>query len=322
LRRVDKILVGIDKAMLGLEIAPWFNPIASKSDGFNIRTLDVFDDEVLMARALEDPNIAESSYSKLETVDYVGSATEIATLVPAEQHGTFDYIISSHNFEHLPNPIKFLQGCESLLKESGLVNMAVPDGRLCFDYFRPHTVTADWLDAFLADRKAPTPRQVFAQNVDRAVDLRSMPDDLRTVSGTTKQTFIGVDTDVSDLWATWQAGQNSDEYVDCHCTVMTPASLRLLIEDCVAIGLFNFRVLGIEEGPSLEFFVRLQKVTSADARTAEDYINLRAKMMHQIWDEHAIRTNSEAAKRRGWDGTILGAVKIWNRNRLAKRRNR
>ncbi|OIQ69749.1 ubiquinone biosynthesis O-methyltransferase [mine drainage metagenome] len=113
-----------------------------------MRILDVFDRETLQKRGAADMQQNWRDMSLLDEVDYVGSATEVASLVPTELHGTFDYIVSSHNFEHLPNPIKFLQGCASLLKPGGLITMAVPDHRACFDYFRPHTVIGDWLEAY------------------------------------------------------------------------------------------------------------------------------------------------------------------------------
>ena len=119
--RNEQILRGLNKSMRGLEIAPYFSPLAPKRDGYNCTTLDVFDREELVRRAAADPNIPEEGLGRIEPVDFVGSATEIADLVPSPEHGAFDYIVSSHNFEHLPNPIRFLQGCERLLKPSGIL---------------------------------------------------------------------------------------------------------------------------------------------------------------------------------------------------------
>ena len=73
-------------------------------------------------------------------------------------------MISSHNFEHSPNPIRFLQGCGKVLKPGGVLSMALPDKRACFDYFRPHTTLGQWLEAFFAERERPTPAQVFDQD--------------------------------------------------------------------------------------------------------------------------------------------------------------
>ena len=144
--RVEQLLSGIDKQQLGLEIAPFFAPLVPKRDGYNVKTLDVRSVEFLREQMRNDPTFENPDDYVLEDIDYIGSATEVAALIPVAAHGTFDYVISSHNFEHLPNPLKFLAGCEQILKPGGVLVMAVPDARGCFDLFRPHTVLAHWLD--------------------------------------------------------------------------------------------------------------------------------------------------------------------------------
>lgn len=59
----------------------------------------------------------------------------------------FDWIVSSHNFEHLPDPIRFLRDCEGLLKPGSFVGMIIPDKRQCFGRFRPTTNIADLVRA-------------------------------------------------------------------------------------------------------------------------------------------------------------------------------
>lgn len=320
MNRTNKILKGIDKSMLGMEVAPWFKPLASKAEGYNIRTLDVFDEVALAERARVDPSISEKMYDRLEVVDYVGSATEVASLVPKDQHGQFDYVISSHNFEHLPNPIKFLQGCEALLKEGGVISMAMPDCRFCFDFFRPHTVTAEWLEAFLEDRQKPTARQVFMLHADMAGHVKATPEKPVAISSMTEHASIKAVGDLTARWQQWQDNLESAEYVDSHCTVMTPTSLNLLIEDCRALGFFNFDIEDVTEGHGVEFFIRLRKTTSRPAISELDHRARRTELMHQIWADHALRLDEGARNRMGRDGTLVGAIKAWNRNRLARRR--
>jgi 2-polyprenyl-3-methyl-5-hydroxy-6-metoxy-1,4-benzoquinol methylase len=102
--------------------------------------MDVFDTETLRARAAADPNIV-SDIAAIEEVDLVGSATELEQVVSQRcPLSSFDYVVSSHNFEHLPNLIRFLQACARVLKPGGMVCMAIPDHRTCFDFFRPPTM--------------------------------------------------------------------------------------------------------------------------------------------------------------------------------------
>ena len=286
--RIDKLLAGIDKAQMGLEIAPWFAPVVAKKDGYNTRILDVFDRAVLLERAIADPAIPVASHALLEEVDFVGSATEITDLVPPELHGRFDYLVSSHNFEHLPNPIKFLQGCERILKPGGLVTMAVPDGRACFDYFRPHTVIGDWLEAYREDRSRPTPRQIF----DHHATMSALQTARAPVTAWGPKKLPGtvlVTGDLREGYATWQAGQADSAYVDSHCTVMTPASLELLLTECRHLGLLTLEIESISATSGCEFFVRLRNGGRALApATTEELNRVRSGMMQRIWNERAL----------------------------------
>ncbi len=104
--RLSQILEGITRDQRLLEIAPYHSPLVAKRDGYNVHTLDVFSREQLESNLAKDPNLDPTS--QLEDVDYVGSATEIASLVPEKMRGAYEAVLSSHNFEHLANPIKFL----------------------------------------------------------------------------------------------------------------------------------------------------------------------------------------------------------------------
>ncbi len=112
--RRDAITKYITKDMRGLEVGPWFAPLAAKKGGYNCLSVDVFDADALRERARNDSNISDEVLSNIEEVDLLGTSTEIASLIEARgEIGTYDYIISSHNFEHLPNPIKVSPGLQS-----------------------------------------------------------------------------------------------------------------------------------------------------------------------------------------------------------------
>jgi SAM-dependent methyltransferase len=146
--RREQILKHVDKDKKGLEIGPWFAPLAPKREGYNCLSLDVFDAQTLREKAEQDLNIPKSSIPLIEEVDILGTATDLEDAIAARDAvGTFDYIISSHNFEHLPNPIKFLRGCEKALKPGAYLSMAVPDKRACFDYFRPISTLGALIEA-------------------------------------------------------------------------------------------------------------------------------------------------------------------------------
>ncbi len=164
MERLLELRKHITKEQRGIEVAPYHNPIAPRRLGFGSVVIDVFDTDDLRRRAEADQNIPRDHLPFIETVDIVGSATELANLVEARfGNERFDYIVSSHNIEHLPNPIRFLQACEKVLRPGGVLTMAIPDRRYCFDFYRPVTELSEWLDAFHENRTQPTLAQVFSR---------------------------------------------------------------------------------------------------------------------------------------------------------------
>ena len=69
---------GIEKSYKGVEVAPWFSPIAPKRQGYNCLVLDVFDTPTLVAKANAEPSIPDESVPDIESVDFVGNAIDIA----------------------------------------------------------------------------------------------------------------------------------------------------------------------------------------------------------------------------------------------------
>lgn len=286
--RKATILKGIDRKMSGIEVAPWGAPMAPKRDGFNVKILDVFDKETLLKRARADANIPPDQYETIEEVDFVGGATEIAEIVPSELHGTFDYVICSHVLEHMPNPIKFLQGCQAVLKPGGLVSMAVPDARACFDYFRPHTALGEWLESHFEKRPRPACRQVFDLHAYSAAarigDQNAIAFDLGH-----GQEEIVVTGDLEASYREWLAEIGGPgKYNDTHCTVVTPASLELLITECCYLGLFSMSIENISATNVYEFYVRLRNAPASDERLSKENINAtRAELLRRMWGERA-----------------------------------
>jgi SAM-dependent methyltransferase len=134
--RLSQLLAHVDATKTGIEVAPYFNPAVPKATYPKVLTLDVFDTATLKERAAEDPQIYSEKIALIEDVDLVGDASSIGALVSAKGlAGKIGYIVSSHNFEHLPNPIRFLRGCSEVLEPGGVLSMAVPDARACFDIF-------------------------------------------------------------------------------------------------------------------------------------------------------------------------------------------
>jgi SAM-dependent methyltransferase len=287
--RRDRLTRLISREQAGIEIGPYFNPAAPKRLGYNCLVLDVFDASALRERATADSNIPKDSIGNIEEVDLVGPATSIMTLV-AEKHklGTFDYIVSSHNFEHLPNPVQFLQDCEQVLRPGGVISMAIPDRRTCFDFFRPHSILSELLDAYFRCRDRPTPAQLFAQS---SLHCRYTRGDQQLVGCSLQDdpaNFTPLET-LAEAFAAWkQFEEQPDElYRDTHCWAFTPGSFELLLNDLRFLGLTQLEIVEVTETIGHEFFVTILKPVSHDSEAVSKgpFYERRRELLHRINDE-------------------------------------
>jgi SAM-dependent methyltransferase len=272
LDRHSVLLEGITKEMLGIEIGPWHNPLVPKRDGYNSLSLDVFDGDELRSRARSDGHIPNELIEKIEDVDLVGTVSDLDALAEkAGIVGKVDYIISSHNFEHTPDPIRFLQACSRILKPAGILSIAVPDKRRCFDFFRPHSTVGDFLDAYYHKRQGPSPGQIFDHfSLISVAELNGEEriawtapidrDRVRTQEPLPHSAFSILN----------EHGEvNGGAYVDAHCWAFTPASLKFAMSEIARLGLLKMRVDDVQ-GPNLhEIYVRLRNVPPEHERSDE-----------------------------------------------------
>jgi hypothetical protein len=291
LDRFQEITKHITKDKIGIEVGPWSNPIVPKRDGYNSLVLDCFDAQTLREKAKADPYIPDEKIPNIEDVDLIGSSTEIADL--AEKKGILgkiDYITSSHNFEHQPNPIRFLQGCEKVLRPGGVLSMAIPDRRTSFDYFRPHTTLAAWLEAYFAGRERPIFTQIFEQNCSHCHDSltgKDLTDFFHLSYDPARITPPRTLQHAFDWWKAYLANPDKT-YRDTHCSVFTPASFELLISDSVFLGLTQLQLIEISETNYNEFYVHLQRpATDAIPGTsnADSFYEKRKSLLHRVNSE-------------------------------------
>lgn len=285
--RRDEILRYIGKEQLGIEIGPFCWPLTPKREGYRCLVMDVFDTDTTKAIAADNATITPEDRANIEDVDLLGSSTQIDEIVEREGRlGEFDYIVSSHNFEHLPNPIRFLQGCGRVLKPDGIISMAIPDRRACYDYFRPVTRLADWLDAWLTDRHRPT----FAQSFDDRW-VRASYDHHGVPYGSF---FQGADPKLVSAALTFEKDfglwrdrlrDGDTDYHDAHCSVFTPASLELLLRDSAWLGLIPFEVVDIYHSPGVDIFVHLRRLRNAEDARPADYASIRERLLHRVLEE-------------------------------------
>ena len=287
--RRQEILKFVRKGARGIEVAPWHNPIVPPDTGYEVVVLDVFDRTVLIERAEADPAIGKALATNISEVDLVGSACEVAELARARfgDEAQFDFVVSSHNFEHLPDPVRFLRGCEALLAPGGVVAMAVPDKRACFDFFRPHSSSGEILQAFHERRERPTFAQTFNQDANTA-RLRVGDTLVGAFSLDNDQADIVLEGDAVRAYSTWldRIEIGDTNYYDTHCWTFTPASMELILLELILFGLIDLEIASVSEAVGCEFYVHLRKRQN-DAGVQHGLREKREMLLHRIVDELA-----------------------------------
>lgn len=254
---------------LGLEIGPSWSPIFPKKEGWNIRSIDVFDQQALIERASQDPSIGER-IANIEPVDYIykGSLLEAvkAGLSADEQarveagQGLFDYICSSHNFEHQANPIKFLIDCFCLLMPGGSLTMAIPTASRCFDRCRPLTTTGQLIDAYLDQAVKPSVGQIIDHHLFFAVDSESNLPVLSRVHPASRmvmpQASSGSCWNASFLLSTLSTHESA-EFPDVHCWLFNRFSFELILLDLQRLGVLPSIRISSSMEREFEFIVNV-----------------------------------------------------------------
>lgn len=288
--RLDKLRSCIKPNSQGIEIAPWHSPVAPKSGGFNTLIVDLFDHNALITNA-KNFGIAKEKHRLIEEPDYVGDASNLLKLL-REQGFTdqVDWIISSHNFEHLPDPIKFMQDCSRLLEPDGILTMAVPDKRFCFDRFHSSTTTANVIRESMDDSSHhPNAWAKFTQQTMRAEMQNN--DGTRCITWSltdnTPELLVTKDNIREQYDVLMKSLTTGDsEAFSGHRWHFTPASFQLIILDLQVLGLINLGIKKIWDTVGCEFIVQLH-VTEKINPSEDEYKIERTKLLLRAEDELA-----------------------------------
>jgi predicted SAM-dependent methyltransferase len=247
LSRHEKVMVGLKRDGLGLEIGPSYNPIAPKRQGYNVHILDYLDQ-----KALRDKYADHSQYGvNIEDVDFVWQGQPLSDLIG--KTGVYDWIIASHVIEHVPDLITFLQQCEALLKPEGRLSLVVPDKRYCFDHFNPYSSSGEFLDAYEEKRSRPSVGKVF----DHFANACKRGGKIAWSSAETGPFELIHSTEQAR--SLWNQARSTDTYIDTHCWRFTPESFRLVLADFTRLELVGLEVVKEFSTVGCEFYVALGK---------------------------------------------------------------
>jgi hypothetical protein len=245
--RKDIILQHIDKNGCGLEIGPSHNPIAPKKEGYKVQIVDYMNREQLIDK-FKDHNV---NVEKIKEVDFVWQGQSYAELIGEKNY--YDWIIASHVIEHTPDLIGFLLDCSSILKDDGMISLAIPDKRNCFDHYRPITGISKIIDSHIQGNLIHTPGIVAEYflnivSIDGVITWDS--------SYTGPYNFIhSLDDAINGM----KLVINSKSYLDVHAWCFVPHSFRLIIHDLFSLGLIPLKEVDFVSTIGFEFYITLSR---------------------------------------------------------------
>ncbi len=103
--------------------------LASQVDGVNFSTNTIWENTI------HEGNTYRYEINKKAGYQYIADGADLS-IITNEQ---YDFVLSSHNLEHIANPIKALNEWLRVLKPKGLLLAILPDKRFTFDHKRPTT---------------------------------------------------------------------------------------------------------------------------------------------------------------------------------------
>jgi predicted SAM-dependent methyltransferase len=245
MNRKEKVLRHINKNGQGVEIGPSHSPVAPKKEGYKVHIIDHMSREQLIAK-YKDHHV---NLENIEEVDFVWRGENYSELTGKDKY--YDWIIASHMIEHTPDFIGFLNDCDTILKDDGVLSLVVPDKRYCFDHYRPITGISQIIDNHLQKTTIHTPGTVaeyFLNVVSKAGNIAW------DSSATGKHTFVH---SLEDALQGMKSVLNENAYLDVHAWCFVPHSFRLIVHDLLGLGLIPFQEVGFFQTEGCEFYVTL-----------------------------------------------------------------
>ena len=237
------------KSLLGLEIGPSYNPIAPKKEGWNIEIVDHLD-----AEKLRDKYKAWGvNVNLIEEVDYIVGDDGLFSAIGKD--GVYDYVIASHVIEHTPDPIQFLIDCQNLLAPNGVLSLAIPDKRFCFDVVKPLSTTGQILQAYIEKRKRHSPGTIFDAYALHANKKGNIvwPGDFDQ----SNLTFSHSTIEAKEIFDNYIS---SGMYLDVHAWQFEFESFKKIIIDLNEMDLINMKIQFESGSDGHEFYFSLKKI--------------------------------------------------------------
>jgi SAM-dependent methyltransferase len=244
--RIEILMSLFNPAGRGLEVGAGFNPIVPKARGYDVETVDHATAAELRKKWANDSLV---DVSRIEEVDYVCDGASIAAAVGKVKH--YDYVLASHVIEHVVDLVGFLKDCEQLLKPDGVLVLAIPDKRRCFDVFGGLSSTGAVLQAHIDELPRHRPGSVFDYYASYALRAGQ----IGWAGGSDAD--LSFRYDLHTAYSAFEHSRHSPEYQDIHTWRFTPSSFRLILQELHALGLTGLQEQVFVPGPGVEFYISL-----------------------------------------------------------------
>ncbi len=286
----EKILAHIDHHGKGLEIGPSVNPIAPKKEGYHVEIMDYLSRDQLVDKYSAHGNLKTADIEKIEEVDYIWQGQSYVELTGKKKY--YDWIIASHLIEHTTDLVHFINDCEALLKDDGVLALVVPDKRCCFDAYRAITGISQILDSHFSHNTIHTAGTVvdYFLNIVAKEGLIAW-----TMSQGGTNTLLH---SVNDALQGIDKVRNENQYLDVHAWVFTPTSFRLIMNDLFLLGLTHLREISFYPTVGSEFFAILggrgkgpgmERLTMLKKIDAEISIKYTQRLHFKVWLKYSQR---------------------------------
>lgn len=251
--RNRQLLTGLGKADPIIEVGPLHAPIAPKSEGWQTTVVDHAPREALVQKYAGHEGV---DLARIQEVDVIWNGGALHEAFPVTAQGGYRALIASHVIEHVPDAVGFLDSAARLLDpRDGIIALAVPDKRWCFDLFKPVSTTGQMLAAHRAGLQRHSQDKLFDHSAYSASDKgrpgwgREGLNDLR---------FYTTLEDAMRAFESW-SGEADAPYVDCHAWQFTPSSFELLILELGEVQAIDWRIEWLAPQPTTEFTVHLRR---------------------------------------------------------------
>jgi SAM-dependent methyltransferase len=237
----------------GLEIGPLASPLISRQESKGrISYVDFSPAEASKQKYKDDPHV---DIEQIVEPDYLWGDRSLPELVSGK---LFDYVVASHVIEHVPDMIGWLQEAAAVLRDGGLLSLAIPDKRFTFDHMREAITPGMLVEAHLLGRRRPSPSAIF----DHAT-LFSPIDSYQAWRQEIPQEIPEAIRHAKDAYTLAECSMASDIYHDVHVNIVTPTSFLLLLEVIARVELLDFQIIEFRDTcrNAFEFFVILERMT-------------------------------------------------------------